>query len=135
MTRQLHPTSSFKRAHTTLASSTHVPYREISSAGIRRFYVQTPMTPSNILINSVSRKPRSYISSAASMMKTPIYPTGRYMNVAARNLGTTLTVADSNNRHAISSSFLKAVQRGKSSMVTSSLGSHSYYTRSKSVYY
>ncbi|CAF0925796.1 unnamed protein product [Adineta steineri] len=131
----LHPTSSFKRAHTTLASSTHVPYREISSAGIRRFYVQTPMTPSNILINSVSRKPRSYISSAASMMKTPIYPTGRYMNVAARNLGTTLTVADSNNRHAISSSFLKAVQRGKSSMVTSSLGSHSYYTRSKSVYY
>jgi hypothetical protein len=54
------------------------------------------------------------------------------------NIGTTLTISDSDNRDPISSAILKSSSnqqyRGKSPMTnTSPLPTHSYYTRSKSV--
>jgi hypothetical protein len=52
------------------------------------------------------------------------------------NIGTTLTISDSDNRDPISSAILKSsVNRGKSPIATNtnSLPTHSYYTRSKSV--
>lgn len=56
------------------------------------------------------------------------------------NYGTALTISDSDNRDPISSAILKATSnqqyRGKSPMTnTAPLPTHSYYTRSKSVFY
>lgn len=83
--------------------------------------------------NTSTRKPRSYISSATSGMKTAIYSQNHYIT---SNANSTLTVSDSDNRHPISSVVLKASQRGKSPLTTNSnsFPTHSYYTRSKSSY-
>jgi len=120
------PSTSFKRAHTTLNSTVN----------IRRSYAPISNTHSNVLINSTTRKPRSYLSSASSMMKTPIYPTNRYLSTTTNNVNTTLTISDSDNRDPVSSIMLKSSQRGKSPMTTNttSFPTHSYYTRSKSSY-
>ena len=77
---------------------------------------------------------------------SPIYSTGRYINPSSTttaapgaHLHPTLTLSDSDNRDPVSSAILKASinqqQRGKSPVTTvaSSLPTHSYYTRSKSV--
>ncbi|UJR21206.1 hypothetical protein I4U23_024303 [Adineta vaga] len=117
-------------------SGMNLPMQDFSSAGIRRFYAPISTTPSNVLFTSATRKPRSYISSAASMMKTPIYPTGRYLTTTANNTGTTLTISDSDNREQVAGVLFKAVHRGKSTMGNNltALPTHSYYTRSKSSY-
>ena len=146
----------FKRAHTTLASTTSLPNHNLSSRGVYRIYAPMPNTPSNVPINSSTRKPRSYIPPATSTMRmyaslnliderpiSPFFsfkifsPTTRYMNSTMNNTNTTLTKSDSNNRDPISSTILRNFQRGKSPMTTAntSLPTHSYYTRSKSVYY
>lgn len=70
-----------------------------------------------------------------------MYSSGRYMNSTTNNhnnIGTTLTISDSDNRDPISSAMLKAStsqqHRGKSQLTnTNPLPTHSYYTRSKSV--
>mgnify|MGYP006892765076 CR=1 FL=1 len=69
-----------------------------------------------------------------------MYSSGQYIN--NNNLGTTLTLSDSDNRDPISSSMLKSSShhhhhqqyRGKSPVTNPTpLPTHSYYTRSKSV--
>lgn len=69
-----------------------------------------------------------------------MYSTGRYTGSTLNdNLGTTLTISDSDNRDPVSSAILKSSSnqqyRGKSPMAntTTPLPTHSYYTRSKSV--
>jgi hypothetical protein len=111
-----------------------------SLAGVRRSYAPIPTPTSNVILNSNTRKPRSYLASATSIMKTPMYPSGRYMSSTANNnnYGTALTISDSDNRDPITSAILKAASnqpyRGKSPMAsTAPLPTHSYYTRSKSV--
>lgn len=74
---------------------------------------------------------------------SPIYSTGRYINPSSTTITShvnpTLTLSDSDNRDPVSSAVLRASinqqQRGKSPVTTvaSSLPTHSYYTRSKSV--
>lgn len=70
---------------------------------------------------------------------SPIYPSSRYTgSITNNNLGTTLTISDSDNRDPISSAILKATSnqsyRGKSPVTNATpLPTHSYYTRSKSV--
>jgi hypothetical protein len=70
-----------------------------------------------------------------------MYPSGRYISSTTNNnIGTTLTISDSDNRDPISSAILKATAnqqyRGKSPMTNSApLSTHSYYTRSKSVFF
>ncbi|CAF3967910.1 unnamed protein product [Rotaria sp. Silwood2] len=130
------PSTSFKRPHTTLTSAISVPIHGMSSVDARRTYAPMSNMPSNVLINTTTRKPRSYISSTTSVMKTPIYSTGRYMHTTTRNTNTTLTISDTDNRDSISSTMLKSSQRGKSPMTTTTntLPTHSYYTRSKSSY-
>jgi hypothetical protein len=61
-------------------------------------------------------------------------------STTSNNIGTTLSISDSDNRDPISSAILKATSnqqyRGKSPMTnTAPLPTHSYYTRSKSVFY
>jgi hypothetical protein len=69
-----------------------------------------------------------------------MYPSGRYTSITSNNnMGTTLTISDSDNRDPISSAILKASSnqqhRGKSPITnTAPLPTHSYYTRSKSVF-
>jgi len=69
-----------------------------------------------------------------------MYSSGRYMSSTLNdNLGTTLTISDSDNRDPVSSAILKTSSnqqyRGKSPMTnTTPLPTHSYYTRSKSVF-
>jgi hypothetical protein len=72
-----------------------------------------------------------------------MYSSGRYLNTStnnnSNNYGPTLTLSDSDNRDPIASAILKASSnqsyRGKSPMTNSmSLPTHSYYTRSKSVF-
>ena len=69
------PSASYKRAHTTLTSTGGMPVQNVSStmnstAAIRRSYAPMSNTPSNVILSSNTRKPRSYISSATSIMKT-----------------------------------------------------------------
>jgi hypothetical protein len=137
------PSAAYKRAHTPLNSADSMPPPNISSTmspsvGIRRNYGPMPNTSSSVILNSNTRKPRSYISSATSLMKTPMYPSGRYISSTTNNIGATLAVSDSDNRDIISSAILKASNqqhRGKSQMTnTNPLPTHSYYTRSKSSY-
>ncbi|CAF4539031.1 unnamed protein product [Rotaria sp. Silwood1] len=131
------PSTSFKRTHTALTSASSLPTHGIPSANIRRSYAPMSNMPSNVLINTTTRKPRSYISSTTSIMKTPIYPTGRYMHTTTSNTNSTLTISDTDNRDPISSTILKSSPRGKSPITTTTthtLPTHSYYTRSKSVY-
>jgi len=40
-----------------------------SSVGIRRSYAPVSNTPSNVVLNSNTRKPRSYVSPTTSIMK------------------------------------------------------------------
>ncbi|CAF3417670.1 unnamed protein product [Rotaria sp. Silwood1] len=131
------PSTSFKRTHTALTSASSLPTHGIPSANIRRSYAPMSNMPSNVLINTTTRKPRSYISSTTSIMKTPIYPTGRYMHTTTSNTNSTLTISDTDNRDPISSTILKSSPRGKSPITTTTthtLPTHSYYTRSKSSY-
>lgn len=56
---------------------------------------------------------------------------------ATNNANTTLTISDTDNRESLSSSLYRSAQRGKSPVTTTTtntLPTHSYYTRSKSVY-
>lgn len=64
------PSTPYKRAQTTLTSTVSVPIHNVSSANVRRSYAPISNTSSNVLYNSATRKPRSYISSAATLMKT-----------------------------------------------------------------
>lgn len=64
------PSSTYSRAHTALNSTTSVPIHSVSSTEIRRSYIPMSSTTSNVLINTTTRKPRSYLSSATSIMKT-----------------------------------------------------------------
>lgn len=70
------PSPAYKRAQTTLISSTNatpgnVSLNMSSSAGVRRSYApMSNTTSSNLLFNSSTRKPRAYISSATTAMKT-----------------------------------------------------------------
>ncbi|CAF3360316.1 unnamed protein product [Rotaria sp. Silwood1] len=146
--QRFNPSTAYKRAHTPLASTGSMPAHVSStinpSTGVRRSYGPMSNTSSNVISNSNTRKPRSYISSATSIMKNPMYPSGRYIssitnNNNNNNIGTTLTVSDSDNRDPISSAILKVSSsqqhRGKSQMTNNiSLPTHSYYTRSKSVF-
>ncbi|CAF3367330.1 unnamed protein product [Rotaria sp. Silwood1] len=146
--QRFNPSTAYKRAHTPLTSTGSMPAHVSStinpSTGIRRSYGPMSNTSSNVISNSNTRKPRSYISSATSIMKNPMYPSGRYIssitnNNNNNNIGTTLTVSDSDNRDPISSAILKVSSsqqhRGKSQMTNNiSLPTHSYYTRSKSVF-
>ncbi|CAF0908973.1 unnamed protein product [Rotaria sordida] len=126
--------TSYKRAPTTLSSTTSIPIHGLSSTDGLRSYGPMSNMRSNVLINTTTRKPRSYISSASSIIKTPIYSTGRYMHGTTNNTNTTLTISDTDNRDPISSTILKSSQRGKSPITTTTnrLPTHSYYTRSKS---
>lgn len=72
-----------------------------------------------------------------------MYSSGRYLNSSMNNnpnnYGPTLTISDSDNRDPIASAMLKASSnqsyRGKSPMANPMpLPTHSYYTRSKSVF-
>lgn len=128
------PSTNYKRAQTTLIPQSTAA---ISSTNVRRSYAPMSNNSSNVLLNSNTRKPRSYISSATSTMKTPMYSSGQYMN--NNNLGATLTLSDSDNRDSVSSNMLKNSSyqqyRGKSPVSNpTSLPAHSYYTRSKSSY-
>ncbi|CAF2569255.1 unnamed protein product [Rotaria sp. Silwood2] len=144
--QRFNPTATYKRAHTPLTITgsmpTHVSPTINPSTGMRRSYGPMSNTSSNVISNSNTRKPRSYISSATSIMKSPMYPSGRYIssitNNNNNNVGTTLTISDSDNRDPISSAILKVSSsqqhRGKSQMTNNTpLPTHSYYTRSKSV--
>ncbi|CAF1261379.1 unnamed protein product [Rotaria sordida] len=126
--------TSYKRAPTTLSSTTSIPIHGLSSTDGLRSYGPMSNMRSNVLINTTTRKPRSYISSASSIIKTPIYSTGRYMHGTTNNTNTTLTISDTDNRDPISSTILKSSQRGKSPITTTTnrFPTHSYYTRSKS---
>ncbi|CAF3535067.1 unnamed protein product [Adineta steineri] len=138
--------AAYKRAHTALTSTGSVPLHNVVSSsmnpstGIRRSYVPVTNTPSNVLLNSSTRKPRSYITPTTSLVKAPMYSSGRYMSSALNdNIGTTLTISDSDNRDPVSSAILKTSSnqqyRGKSPITnTTPLPTHSYYTRSKSSY-
>jgi len=65
---RFNPSANYKRAQTTVVPQSTVP---ISSATVRRSYAPMPNnSSSNVLLNSNMRKPRSYISSATSIMKT-----------------------------------------------------------------
>ncbi|UJR28276.1 hypothetical protein I4U23_009526 [Adineta vaga] len=139
------PSSTYKRAQTALISTGSVPIHNVSSsmspsANLRRSYAPVSNTPSNTLLNSNTRKPRSYISPSASTTKTPMYSSGRYMTSTLNdNMGTTLTISDSDNRDPVSSAILKTSSnqqyRGKSPVTNNTpLPTHSYYTRSKSSY-
>ena len=81
----------------------------------------------------VTKKPRFHYSKLFS----PVYPSsGRYMHATTSNTNATLTVSDTDNRDPISSTIYKSTQRGKSpatTMSSTTLPTHSYYTRSKSV--
>lgn len=121
-----------KRAQTT----TIQPSNNISSTDLRRSYASPTATSStsNALHSAATRKARSYVSSATTMMKPSIYPTGRYAS-------STLMPSDSDNRDPVASAVLKASinqqYRGKSPVNLSNSTaspSHSYYTRSKSSY-
>jgi hypothetical protein len=64
------PATIYKRANTTLTPTNSMTMQNLSSAGVRRSYAPMSNTPSNVLLNSTTRKPRSYISSATSITKT-----------------------------------------------------------------
>ncbi|CAF5083341.1 unnamed protein product, partial [Rotaria magnacalcarata] len=142
------PPITYKRTYTPMNSVGTMPAQNLSmtmgpSTGVRRSYGPMPNTSSNIIPPSNTRKPRSYVSSATSIMKTPMYPSGRYISTITNNnnnnLGTALTISDSDNRDPVSSAILKVSSnqpyRGKSQLTnTTSLPTHSYYTRSKSSY-
>ncbi|CAF3835844.1 unnamed protein product [Rotaria magnacalcarata] len=135
---RLVPSTSFTRAHTASTSAISTPMYSMPSTDISRSYAPMSTTSSNVLINTTTRKPRSYISSTSSMMKAPVYPpTGRYMHATTSNTNTTLTISDTDNRDPISSTIYKSTQRGKSpatTMSSTTLPTHTYYTRSKSSY-
>ncbi|CAM4742975.1 unnamed protein product [Rotaria magnacalcarata] len=144
---RFNPPITYKRTYTPMNSVGTMPAQNLSmtmgpSTGVRRSYGPMPNTSSNIIPPSNTRKPRSYVSSATSIMKTPMYPSGRYISTITNNnnnnLGTALTISDSDNRDPVSSAILKVSSnqpyRGKSQLTnTTSLPTHSYYTRSKSV--
>ncbi|CAF0738569.1 unnamed protein product [Rotaria sordida] len=143
--QRFNPSAAYKRAHTPLAATGSTPVHHISSTmnssiGMRRSYGPMSNTSSNVISNSNTRKPRSYLSSATSIVKSPMYPSGRYISsITNNNIGTTLTISDSDNRDPISSAILKVSSsqqnRGKSQMTNNTpLPTHSYYTRSKSSY-
>ncbi|CAF4730816.1 unnamed protein product, partial [Rotaria magnacalcarata] len=136
--QRLVPSTSFTRAHTASTSAISTPMYSMPSTDISRSYAPMSTTSSNVLINTTTRKPRSYISSTSSMMKAPVYPpTGRYMHATTSNTNTTLTISDTDNRDPISSTIYKSTQRGKSpatTMSSTTLPTHTYYTRSKSSY-
>lgn len=62
----------YKRAQTTVVTSHgHAPVHEISSsANVRRSYAPMSNTPANVVSNASTRKPRSFMTSATSVMKT-----------------------------------------------------------------
>ena len=64
------PSTVYKRANTTLSPTSSMTMQNLSSAGVRRSYAPMSNTPSNVLMNSTTRKPRSYISSATTITKT-----------------------------------------------------------------
>ncbi|CAF3158355.1 unnamed protein product [Rotaria socialis] len=142
------PPITYKRTYTPMNSVGTMPAQNLPmtmgpSTGVRRSYGPMSNTSSNIIPPSNTRKPRSYVSSATSIMKTSMYPSGRYISTITNNnnnnLGTTLTISDSDNRDPVSSAILKVSSnqpyRGKSQLTnTTSLPTHSYYTRSKSSY-
>ncbi|CAF0865094.1 unnamed protein product [Rotaria sordida] len=143
--QRFNPSAAYKRAHTPLAATGSTPVHHISSTmnssiGMRRSYGPMSNTSSDVISNSNTRKPRSYLSSATSIVKSPMYPSGRYISsITNNNIGTTLTISDSDNRDPISSAILKVSSsqqnRGKSQMTNNTpLPTHSYYTRSKSSY-
>ncbi|CAF3158337.1 unnamed protein product [Rotaria socialis] len=145
---RFNPPITYKRTYTPMNSVGTMPAQNLPmtmgpSTGVRRSYGPMSNTSSNIIPPSNTRKPRSYVSSATSIMKTSMYPSGRYISTITNNnnnnLGTTLTISDSDNRDPVSSAILKVSSnqpyRGKSQLTnTTSLPTHSYYTRSKSSY-
>ncbi|CAF4581759.1 unnamed protein product [Rotaria socialis] len=147
-TYRFNPPITYKRTYTPMNSVGTMPAQNLPmtmgpSTGVRRSYGPMSNTSSNIIPPSNTRKPRSYVSSATSIMKTSMYPSGRYISTITNNnnnnLGTTLTISDSDNRDPVSSAILKVSSnqpyRGKSQLTnTTSLPTHSYYTRSKSSY-
>ena len=64
------PAASYKRAHTTLTSTGSVSAQSVSSpSAVRRGYTPMPSTTSTMVSSANTRKPRSYLSSATSIVK------------------------------------------------------------------
>lgn len=74
MLHRFNPTATYKRAHTPLNSTESMPAPNVMSttgpsAGLRRNYGPTSNLTPSVVLNSNPRKPRSYLSSATSVVK------------------------------------------------------------------